>query len=80
MDTILFLKIIFNLFLELIIDTCLMNKHMKNISPPLTLEEFKNITNLLFSQDEECKILAKELISQVATIDSIGRIHLTNNF
>lgn len=53
---------------------------MKNISPPLTLEEFKNITNLLFSKDEECKILAKELISQFATIDSIGRIHLTNNF
>ena len=61
MDTILFLKIIFNLFLELIIDTCLMNKPMKNILPPLTQEEFKNILHLIASRDSECRVLGQTL-------------------
>lgn len=62
MDIILFLKITYNLFLKAIIDTCLMNKPMKNILPVLTQEEFINITNLLFSKDSECRILAKEFL------------------
>ena len=61
MDTILFLKITFNLFLELIIDTCLMNKPMKNILPPLTQEEFINILHLIMSQDSECRVLGQTL-------------------
>ena len=61
MDTILFLKIIFNLFLELIIDTCLMNKLMKNILPPLTQEELKNILHLIASRDSECRVLGQTL-------------------
>ena len=61
MDTILFLKIIFNLFLELIIDVCLMNKPMKNILPPLTQEEFKNILHLIVSRDSECRVLGQTL-------------------
>ena len=61
MDIILFLKIMSNLFLELIIDTCLMNKPMKNIVPVLTQEEFINILHLLVSQDSECRILGQTL-------------------
>ena len=80
MDTILFLKIIFNLFLELIIDTCLMNKPMKNILPLLTQEEFCNITDLLFSKDTECKILAEEFLKPYV-YDIIGNeIFLTKDF
>lgn len=58
----LFLKIIFNLFLELIIDKCLMNKPMKNTLLPLTQEEFINITKLLFSEDKECRTLGIECL------------------
>ena len=57
----MFLKIVSNLFLELIVDTCLMNKPMKNMSPPLTQEEFKTILRLIASQDSECRILGRTL-------------------
>ena len=59
MDIILFLKITYNLFLEAIIDTCLMNKPMKNILPALTQEEFKNILHLIASRDSECRVLGQ---------------------
>ena len=80
MDTILFLKIIFNLFLELIIDVCLMNKPMKNILPPLTQEEFKNIMDLWISPDQECKILAEELLRPYVYDIIENRIFLTKAF
>ena len=79
MDTILFLKITFNLFLELIIDKCLMNKPMKNILPLLTQEEFCNIMDLWTSPDQECKILAEELLKPY--VYSVGdTIFLTEDF
>lgn len=80
MDIILFLKITYNLFLEVIIDTCLTNKPMKNILPVLTQEEFCNITDLLFSKDKECKILAEEFL-KLYVYDIIGNeIFLTKDF
>ena len=39
-----------------------MNKLMKNILLPLTQEEFCNIMDLWISPDQECKILAEELL------------------
>ena len=39
-----------------------MNKPMKNTLPPLTQEEFVNITKLLFSEDKECRILGIECL------------------
>ena len=80
MDIILFLKITYNLFLEAIIDTCLMNKPMKNILPPLTQEEFCNIIDLWISPDQECKILAKELLRPYVYDIIENRIFLTENF
>lgn len=38
-----------------------MNKLMKNISHVLTLEEFKNILQLITSDDSECNILGQTL-------------------
>lgn len=38
-----------------------MNKPMKNILPPLTQEEFKNILHLLVSRDSECRVLGQTL-------------------
>ena len=61
MYIILFLKITYNLFLKAIIDTCLMNKPMKNILSPLTQEEFKNILHLIASRDSECRVLGQTL-------------------
>lgn len=80
MDTILFLKITFNLFLELIIDTCLMNKPMKNILHPLTQEEFCNIMDLWISPDQECKILAGEFLRPYVYDIIENRIFLTKSF
>lgn len=36
-----------------------MNKLMKNISPPLTQEEFKSILRLIASRDSECRVLGQ---------------------
>jgi hypothetical protein len=38
-----------------------MNKPMKNISPPLTQEEFINILHLIASRDSECRVLGQTL-------------------
>ena len=38
-----------------------MNKPMKNILPPLTQEEFKNILHLIASRDSECRVLGQML-------------------
>ena len=38
-----------------------MNEPMKNILPPLTQEEFKNILHLIVSQDSECRVLGQML-------------------
>lgn len=79
MDIILFLKITYNLFLEAIIDTCLTNKPMKNILPVLTQEEFCNIMDLWISPDQECRILAEELLRP--HVYSVGnKIFLTESF
>ena len=50
--------------MELITDTCLMNKPMKNTSPPLTQEEFKNILHLIASRDSECRVLGQTFAKQ----------------
>lgn len=80
MDIILFLKITYNLFLEAIIDTCLTDKPMKNILPVLTQEEFCNITDLLFSKDKECKILAEEFLKPYVYDIMGNEIFLTKDF
>ena len=48
-------------FLEDMLQIYLMNEHMKNILPPLTQEEFKNILHLIMSQDSECRVLGQTL-------------------
>ena len=56
-----------------------MNELMKNILPPLTQEEFCNIMDLWTSPDQECKILAEELLKPY--VYSVGdTIFLTENF
>ena len=39
-----------------------MKKDINDICPLINVEEFCNITDLLFSKDEECRILAKEFL------------------
>ena len=56
-----------------------MNELMKNILPPLTQEEFCNIMDLWTSPDQECKILAEELLKPY--VYSVGdTIFLTEKF
>jgi hypothetical protein len=56
-----------------------MKKPMKNILPPLTQEEFCNIMDLWISPDQECKILAEELLRPY--VYSVGnKIFLTEDF
>lgn len=57
-----------------------MNKPMKNIVPVLTQEEFCNIMDLWISPDQECKILAKELLRPYVYDIIENRIFLTENF
>ena len=57
-----------------------MKKDINDICPPITSEEFCNITDLLFSKDTECKILAEEFLKQYV-YDIIGNeIFLTKDF
>ena len=57
-----------------------MKKDINNICPPINVEEFCNITDLLFSKDTECKILVKEFLKQYV-YDIIGsEIFLTKDF
>jgi hypothetical protein len=39
-----------------------MKKDIDDICPPITSEEFCNIMDLWISPDQECRILAKELL------------------
>ena len=57
-----------------------MKKDMNDICPPINVEEFCNITDLLFSKDKECKILAEEFLKPYV-YDIIGNeIFLTKDF
>lgn len=53
---------------------------MKNILPVLTQEEFCNITDLLFSKDKECKILAEEFLKPYVYDIMGNEIFLTKDF
>ena len=56
-----------------------MKKDIDDIYPPITSEEFCNIMDLWISPDQECKILAKELLRPY--VYSIGnKIFLTEDF
>lgn len=56
-----------------------MKKDINDICPPITNEEFCNIMNLWTSPDQECKILAEELLRP--HVYSIGNeIFLTKDF
>lgn len=57
-----------------------MNKLMKNISPPLTLEEFCSILEMLKSKDRECNILAKGLLRSFVYEINENKIYLTKDF
>lgn len=56
-----------------------MKKDIDDICPPITSEEFCNIIDLWISPDQECKILAEELLRPY--VYSIGdKIFLTKDF
>lgn len=57
-----------------------MKKDIGDICPPINVEEFCKITDLLFSKDTECKILAEEFL-KLYVYDIIGNeIFLTKDF
>lgn len=56
-----------------------MKKDIDDILLPITQEEFVNITNLLFSEDSECRILAKEFL-KTHNIETGDWIRLTDDF
>ena len=56
-----------------------MKKDINDICPPITSEEFCNMMDLWISPDQECRILAKELLKPY--VYSVGnKIFLTENF
>lgn len=57
-----------------------MKKDIDDICPPITSEEFCNIMDLWTSPDQECKILAKELLRPYVYDIIENRIFLTENF
>ena len=57
-----------------------MKKDIDDICPPITSEEFCNIMDLWISPDQECKILAKELLRPYVYDIIENRIFLTENF
>ena len=57
-----------------------MKKDIEDICPPITSEEFYNILDLWISPDQECKILAKELLRPYVYDIIENRIFLTENF
>jgi hypothetical protein len=57
-----------------------MKKAIDDICPPITSKEFYNIMDLWISPDQECKILAKELLRPYVYDIIENRIFLTENF
>ena len=57
-----------------------MKKDIDDICLPITSEEFCNIMNLWISPDQECKILAKELLRPFVYEINESKIWLTKDF
>ena len=57
-----------------------MKKDTDDICPPITSEEFCNIMDLWISPDQECKILAEELLRPYVYDIIENRIFLTKAF
>lgn len=57
-----------------------MKKDMNDICPPITVEEFCNIMDLWTSPDQECKILAEELLRPYVYDIIKNGIFLTKTF
>jgi hypothetical protein len=57
-----------------------MKKDINDICPPITVEEFSNIMDLWTSPDQECKILAEELLRPYVYSVGNNKIFLTEDF